>query len=190
MVKQMARELRDVVEGQPALKSYHMRQGVSGRVVDARVASYMTLNPDADPVAVREDARGFARDLGEAADLSERDAGAPEGFNLEVATLKEAIKLSPLIAGVQLWEKHTSQTGFLAALYSGDLDLAPRNIPAVSSLNLGESQLGLDNYMGDAKGRRIGVGLEMQRKREAYDSAHPQPEEVASPQGIPGPPAS
>lgn len=194
LVKQMAMQLRDVIEGQPSLKSYHMRQGVSYRVVDARVASYMSLNPDADRIGVREDARSFARDLGEAADLSEREAGAPEGFNLDVARLKQAIKLSPLMAGVELWEEHTTHVDFLAALYSADYDLAPTDIPAVSAATMGEAQLGLDNYTTAAKNRRLAMAAEVMRKQGVYDTAHPElgdePDTQDSPQDIPRLPPS
>lgn len=177
LVKQMAMELRDVVEGQPSLQTYQMRQGVSARVVDARVASYMSLNPDADPVGVRQDARMAARKEGEALGLAERDKGAPEGFNLEVATLKEGVKLSPLRAAVALYEEHSNKTDLLAALFSGDYDLAPTDISPVSQANLGESQLALDQYMGASKKRREAVKAEMQRRREKYNTAHPQPGE-------------
>ncbi len=189
LAKQKTMDLRDLVEAQPALLTYQMRQGSSARYIDALVASYMSDKPDADLTdeAVRQRAtRQAGREDFESA-LSTTEGGDPEGFDLEVETLKEAIKLSPFQAAGELYAATATRPEFLAALYSGDYDLAPTMIPPVTQANLGEAQLALEQYMGTSKRRRERVKAEMKRRRDRYSKANPQPEESdgAARQSIP-----
>jgi hypothetical protein len=190
LAKQKVMELRDLVEAQPAMQGYQMQQGSSARYVDALVSSYLSDKPDADQQdeAVRQRAMRGAK----AADYQtafEQIEGEQEGFDLEAETLREAIKLSPFQAAGKLYSGFTSRPEFLAALYSGDYDLAPTVMPPVSASNLGESQLALEDYIGKSQRRRGRVQAEMKRRREEYAKKNPPLGEMGTEAPVPGGPS-
>ena len=127
LAKQKAMELRDVVEAQPIMDTYRMKQGSNARMVDALVASYMSDKPDADldDESLRQRAqKNASRDQYRTA-FEDVEGEEAEGFDIESETLRKAIKLSPLQAMGELYSGLVPQSEFLAALYSGDYDLAP-----------------------------------------------------------------
>jgi hypothetical protein len=179
LTKQKAMDLRDLIEDQPTMKTYQMKGGFASRYIDGAVASYMSDKPgegelpfDARSRAISASTQGAYGEF-----LGQEDRAPEEEFDLEVETLKEAIKLSPFQAAGELMAGVASHPEFLAALYSGDYDLAPVTMPPVTVSNLGESQAALENYMGVSKRRRGKVEAEMRRRREARSKKTEQPEE-------------
>lgn len=170
LAKQKAMDLRDVVEAQPSLLTYQMKQGASTRYIDAIVASRLSDEPDADQAdeAVRQRAMRQATREDYLAATIEVEGELPDEFDIEVETLKQAVKLSPFQAAGELIAGMVSHPELLAALYSGDYDLAPTLMPPVTGATLGEAQLALDRYMGASQRRRSRVQAEMKRRREAH----------------------
>lgn len=179
MVKVKAMELHDVVEAQPSMLTYQMRQSSSIRYGDAIVASAMSGEQGADLAdpKVRARALGQATPEDFSAAFGEDEQGLEQGFDLETETLKEAVKLSPFQAASELYAGITSNPEMIAALFAGDYDLTSVTIPEVTKGSVGEVNVALEQYMEASKKRREQVRAEMKRRREGYKTAHPQPDD-------------
>lgn len=180
MAKQKANQYRDLLSAQPALRTHRMEVGRSARYVDALVASYFSDKKDVelqDDERRRRALRGASQGQRQEAILA-TDPLPEEGFDLEDATLQEAIKLSPMQAGAELWAEFAHRPEFLAALFSGDYE----NVPIVTGPVTEED---LRKNMGLYKRNRERIKAEMQRRREAHAKKHPelepQPEQEAPP---------
>ncbi len=168
--KQKANDLIGLIDAQPIMQGYTMKQGASLRYVDALVGSYMSGQEGSEPEeSLQQEAMKGATAEQQLQALEDVGEGAPDEFNIEVETLKEAVMLSPFQAAGKLYSGLVTHSEFLAAIYSGDYDLVPLEMPPVSAANLGEAQLALDNYMGASKRRRGRVTAEMRRRREEHE---------------------
>lgn len=169
LAKQKANDLIELVEKQPIMVGYNMKQGASLRYVDALVASHMSGQDGPPDEAMRQRAMAGATPEQRLQALEDVGGGPSDEFNIEVETLKEAIMLSPFQAFGKLLESRVTHPELLAAIYSGDYDLAPIEMPPVSAANLGEAQLALENSIGVSKRRRGRVTAEMRRRRAEHE---------------------
>jgi hypothetical protein len=168
--KQKASDLIGLIEAQPIMQGYSMKQGASLRYIDALVGSYMSGKEGPEPdEAMRQKAMKGATAEQQLQALEDVGEGAPDEFDIKTETLREAVMLSPFQAAGQLYSGLTTHSEFLAAIYSGDYDLVPLEMPPVSAANLGEAQLALDNYIGASKRRRGRVTAEMRQRREEHE---------------------
>jgi hypothetical protein len=177
VAKQRAGQYRDILEAQPALQTYQMEGGHIIRYVDAIVASQMSS--EGEPPSLAQARRQQQQEFEEAGDMG---GEPPSEFDIEEETLKQAIGLSPLQAGAQLWADFAHHPEFLPALFSGEYE----NVPVVTD-PVTEQDL-LDN-MEMSKRNRERIKAEMRRRREEYNKKHPQPgEETGQKQQLAGPP--
>ena len=170
LAKQKANDLIGLIEVQPIMRGHVMKGGSSLRYMDALVGSIMSGEEGPPPdEAMRQKAIKGATAEQKLQALEDIGEGAPDEFNIEVETLKEAIMLSPFQAMGKLYSGLATHSEFLAAIYSGDYDLVPIEMPPVSAANLGEAQLALDNHIGASKRRRGKVTAERMRRREEHE---------------------
>ena len=171
IAKQRAGQYRDLLEAQPALQTYQMKQGSSLRYHDALVASYMSDKQDqglSHEEAQQQAAKQATQQQRQEALLSVEGDVTPDDFDIETETLQQTIKLSPFVAAGELTAQFSRYPEYIAALFSGDFENMP---PPPSSPP--EPDADLERNMQMYKRNRTKVEKEMQRRREAHAGKAP-----------------